>query len=90
VIGRAASLRQDALKAKLASVAKNHVARFVDVLIEQQACLGVAQEFGERCLAGFDGPTAQVLAVKLDQVESLQEHAPVIAPVAPVFRLMTS
>jgi hypothetical protein len=63
-------------------VPKYDVARFVDMLVEQQARFGVAQELSEHCLAALDGLAAQVLTVKLDQVEGVKEDAPVIAPVA--------
>jgi len=59
-------------------VAKHDVARFVHVVVEQQTRFGVAQELSERCLAGFDGLAAQVLTIKLDEVEGVEEHAPVI------------
>jgi hypothetical protein len=47
--GRAKALRYDAFEPELARVAKHDVARFVDVLVEQQARFTVAQELSERC-----------------------------------------
>ena len=43
-------------------------------------CLSPPYELGKRCPAAFNGLVAQVLAVKLDQVEGVEEHVPVIAP----------
>jgi hypothetical protein len=63
-------------------VAKHDVARFVDVLVEQEARFGVAQELSERSLAALDGFAAQIIAVKLDQVEGVKEDVPVLAAVA--------
>jgi hypothetical protein len=34
------------------------------------------------CLAALDGPVPQVIAVKFDQVEGVQEHVPVMLAVA--------
>src|SRR5258705_2049225 len=81
VVGRAKALRYDA-EHELAGVAKHDVARFVDVLVEQQARFGVAQELSERSLAALDGFAAQIIAVKLDQVEGVKEDVPVLAAVA--------
>src|SRR5947209_7846182 len=83
VVGRAKALRYDA-EPELAGVAKHDVARFVDVLVEQQARFGVAQELiiSERSLAALDGFAAQIIAVKLDQVEGVKEDVPVLAAVA--------
>src|SRR5262245_12580265 len=66
-VGRAKALRHDTFEPKLAGVAEDDIAGLINVLVEQQARFGVAQELSERCLTRFDGLAAQVLTIKLDQ-----------------------
>ena len=47
-------------------MAKHDVARFVDVLVEQQARFGVAQELSERSLAALDGFAAQMWRLEVE------------------------
>src|SRR6266511_3832447 len=81
-IGRAEPLRHDALEPKLTSMAKHHVTRLYDVIVNLQpyACLG--EQSDEQHPAALDRLAPQVIAVKLDQVERIKEHASIGAPVA--------
>jgi hypothetical protein len=51
---------------------KDDVARLVEMLIELQSWLGVAQDVRQLALAFLDRLTAQVRAVELQQVEGDQ------------------
>jgi hypothetical protein len=68
-VARAEPFADDALEPELAGVAKHHVARLGDVLIELQAgrCLG--QEAGKLGLACLERLAPQVPAVELEQIE---------------------
>jgi hypothetical protein len=58
------------------------LAIFLDVLIEQETGSRVRHDFGQHRLADLKRVAAQVVAVHLDDVESVQEHAGVIPPIA--------
>jgi len=79
---RVPSLRHDALKAHLAGVKEDERALLVvEVLVEAQARRRPPEEARERRLAHCERVPAHVLAVKLDQVESKEEHAPIVSPI---------
>src|SRR5262249_35899118 len=81
-VGRTLTLRHYAFEPKVAGVAEYDLAVFLlDVLVEAQAgrCLG--QDGRQRGLADLERIAAQVVAVELDQVEGIQEHAGVIPPI---------
>jgi glucose-6-phosphate dehydrogenase assembly protein OpcA len=68
-------------EAKLASVPKHGLAVAFHVLVEPDACPSLGQDHLKRCLAALKRIRPQVVAVQLDQVESLEKHALVSAVV---------
>jgi hypothetical protein len=72
LIGAVDSLGNDALSAKPAGVCKDDRAVLGDVFVEQNVCLGVAQQSRQRGLAVQERETAHILAVMLDQVEGIE------------------
>ena len=54
----------------------------LDVLIEPDAGRGPSQDAGERGLAGHERLAPQILAVKLDEVERVEEGAFVVPALA--------
>jgi hypothetical protein len=52
--------------------------RLVEVLVEAQARRGTREEARERDLSHRERVAPQVGAVQLDQVERIEEHAPVV------------
>jgi hypothetical protein len=63
-------------------MAKNDVARLLDVLAQLQPSLGMAQELGKARPPILDRLSAQIPAVQLQQVEGIHEYAPIIAAIA--------
>jgi len=56
--------------------------RFVlDVLIQENAVVGLAQQFNQFGFARFDRLPAQVMAVKLDEIERIQKYGSIIPAV---------
>src|SRR5262245_41153516 len=81
-IGRAEPLRHDAFEAKLTSMAKHHVTRRYDVVVNLQPYQRFGEQPDQQHLAMLDRLAPQVITIKLNEVEGVEEHAPVIAPVA--------
>jgi hypothetical protein len=52
------------------------------MLIEADAGTGLGQDRCERGFADLKRVSAQIVAVQLDEVEGVQEHAGVVVPVA--------
>ncbi len=63
-------------------MAEDDRAVVLDVIIEPDAIASLGQNIGQCRLADFERIVAQVVAVQLDQVEGVQEHAVIVAPVA--------
>jgi hypothetical protein len=53
----------------------------LDVVIEPDAMANPLQNGGQRGLADFERLAAEIVAVQLNQVESVQEHAGVVSAV---------
>src|SRR5262249_41432437 len=81
-VGRAEPLRDDALEAKLASMTKYHVTRRYDMVVNLQPYRRFGEQPDQQHLAPLDALAPQVITIKLNEVEGVEEHAPVIAPVA--------
>jgi hypothetical protein len=73
------SLGNDAFCAKPASVREDDRAVLGDVLVEQDAGLGIAQQARQRGLSVEERAIAQILAVMLDQVEGVEDRGAVEA-----------
>src|SRR5262249_44512789 len=81
-IHRVLALRHDAFEAKLAGMGEYGRAVALDVLVEAQAKASFGQHTSKRGLAHFQRIAPHVVAVQLDQVESVQERAVIMAAVA--------
>ncbi len=81
-VGRGLALRHDALQAHLAGMREHGRAVGLDMLVEPHAGRGLGQDGGQRGLAHLKRFAPQVVAVQLDQVEGVEEHAGVVAAVA--------
>jgi hypothetical protein len=68
-VGAVRLLGNDALGAKSARIGEHGRPIFGDVLVEQDAGLGIAQQPRQRSLAVEEREIAQILAIMLDQVE---------------------
>jgi hypothetical protein len=55
---------------------------FVEMLVEARPRRRACEQAGERGLAHRERVSSHVLTVKLDQVEGVEEHACVVAPIA--------
>jgi len=74
--------RHDAFESHLAGVGEDGRAVAFHVLVEAQAKASFGQHASKRGLAHFQRITPQVVAVQLDQVESVEEGTVVMAVVA--------
>jgi hypothetical protein len=90
-VGRAAAaiwrvlpLAHNAFKPELAGVAENLGAVALDVVIEPNAMTNPGQDGGQRGLADFERLAAEIVAVELNQIEGVQEHAAIMAPISNV------
>src|SRR5207342_1531894 len=82
-VGRVLRLRHDALKAHLASVREHERAvLLVEVLIEAKPGRRASEQAGKRRLAHRERITPHVLTIELDQVEGVEEHAPIVPSIA--------
>jgi hypothetical protein len=64
--------------------------RLVEVLVEAQARRGTREEARERDLSHRERVAPQVGAVQLDQVERIEEHAPVVPPRCLDFKMLSA
>jgi len=62
-------------------VLKHHCRFILDVLIQENAVVGFAQQFRQFDFARFDWLASQVAAVKLDEIECIQEYGSIIPAV---------
>jgi hypothetical protein len=74
-------LRDDAFEPELAGVAEHGLAVALDVVIEPNAMASSNQDGGQRRLADVERVAAVIVAVQLNQVEGIQEHAGVVSAV---------
>src|SRR5262249_56545998 len=81
-VGRAEPLRDNAFVAKLTSMTEHHVPRRYDVVVDLQPYRRLGKQPDQQHLAPLDALAPQVITIKLNEVEGVEEHAPVIAPVA--------
>jgi hypothetical protein len=56
----------------------------LDVVIEPNAMANPRQNGGQRGLGDFERVAAEIVAVQLDEVEGVQEHAAIMAPISDV------
>src|SRR5262249_59933183 len=82
-VGRAEPLRHNAFEAKPTSMAKHHVTRRHDVVVDLQPYRRLGEQPDQQHPATLEWLVPQVITIKLNEVERVEEHAPVIAPVAP-------
>jgi hypothetical protein len=52
------------------------------VLVEPKAGRSLGQYGSQRCLAHFEGLATQIVAIQLNEIEAVQEHAGIIPAVA--------
>jgi len=76
-VGRIPPLRHDTFKPHLAGVPKYGLAVAFHVFIEADAGAGLGHDRRERSLADLKRIAPQVVAIQLDQVEGVEEDAPV-------------
>jgi hypothetical protein len=67
-------LGDDALGTKPAGMSENDRALLANVFVEQEACLGIAQQAYPRDLAVEKWTIAEILPIMLDQVESVEDR----------------
>src|SRR5262249_8692030 len=63
-------------------MAKYHVTRRHDVVVDLQPYRRLGEQPDQQHLATLDGLAPQVITIKLNEIEGVEEYAPVIAPVA--------
>ena len=83
-------LRDDAFEPELAGVAEHGLAVALDVVIEPNAMASSNQDGGQRRLADVERVAAAIVAVQLNQVEGIQEHAGVVSAVTKRSKLGTA
>src|SRR5262245_16682645 len=81
-VGRVLPLGHDAFQAELAGVAEDSLAVALNVLVPSQARPYLDQQGSQRGLAHIERLTSEIVAVQLDQVEGVQEHFAIVAPIA--------
>src|SRR4029450_13413973 len=81
-VPRVLPLRPDTFEPHLAGMGEDGRAVAFDMLIEPDAGPGLSHDRCERGLADLKRVTPQVVAVQLDQVEGVEEHAIVSAVVS--------
>jgi hypothetical protein len=74
-IGAVHPLGNDALSAEMARKGEHRRPIPGDVFVGQDAGFEVAQQLRQRSLAVKQRPTAQILAIKLDQVEGVEDRS---------------
>ena len=74
-------LGDDAFQTKLACMTKYERPVFLDVFVQLDARPSTRDQAGERSLAHLQRIAPEVLPVQLDQVERIEEHGMVMAPV---------
>jgi hypothetical protein len=80
-IGGILALRDNAFEAKLAGMGEHGWAVALDMLIEPDAGAGLGHDRCERGFADFKWIAPEIVAVQFDQVEGVEEYAPVSAVV---------
>ena len=81
-IERTKPLRHDAFEAKLTSMAKHHVTRFHNMVVNSQPYRRIGEQSNERHPAPLDGLASQIPPIQFEQIEGIQEDAAVLAAVA--------
>src|SRR5262249_7634074 len=81
-VGRAEPLRHDAFEAKLTSMAKHHVTRIHDVVVNLQPNRRSGEQPNQQHLAALDALAPQVIAVELDQIKGVKEDVFVVTAIA--------